>query len=229
MREEAFSSWRKGVNRHARQRSQQVDTGNHSNHSSNYNHSSNSSSSNSNNNHHHQHNGNARDNNTPWEISVVLTTYDLAIKDVALFKKLGNTSSSSSNNRGYKGKGYSGGGGYGLHTPRWSYLIVDEAQRIKNHNSVLFQTLCQIPTKRRLLLSGTPLQNNLSELWSLLSFVLPDIFNDMEQVCGRREACLIYPISYPLTYPVIYLVIYFISTLCHRVMVVVEFCVAGYL
>ena len=106
-----------------------------------------------------------------------------------MFKKLTNTSSSSNRNRsrGTKNKGQ---GGYSQPTPRWVYLVVDEAQRIKNHNSVLFQTLCQIHAKRRLLLSGTPLQNNLSELWSLLSFVLPDIFNDMEQVCSKKDSKL---------------------------------------
>ena len=175
-REEAFLSWRKNVNRHARQRSQQGDINHHNYSNSGY------------------HNGDTRDSTDPWEISVVLTTYDLAIKDVALFKKLTNTSSSS-RNRGNKGYGQSGGG-YSQHTPRWAYLIVDEAQRIKNHNSVLFQTLCQIHSKRRLLLSGTPLQNNLSELWSLLSFVLPDIFNDMEQV--SEKFCPVYLLYYLL-------------------------------
>ena len=168
------------MNRHARQRSQQGDI-NHHNHSSNH-HSSSG-----------YHNGDTRDSTDPWKISVVLTTYDLAIKDVALFKKLTNTSSSSRRNRGNTGYGQ-GGGGYSQHTPRWAYLIVDEAQRIKNHNSVLFQTLFQIHSKRRLLLSGTPLQNNLSELWSLLSFVLPDIFNDMEQV--NEKFCPVYLLYY---------------------------------
>ena len=37
-------------------------------------------------------------------------------------------------------------------------------------------------TANRLLLTGTPLQNNLSELWSLLNFLLPDIFDDLDRL-----------------------------------------------
>ncbi|PVV00312.1 hypothetical protein BB560_005311 [Smittium megazygosporum] len=55
----------------------------------------------------------------------------------------------------------------------WSYLILDEAQNIKNFQSKRWQTLMQIKSEYRLLLTGTPLQNSLSELWSLLFFLLP--------------------------------------------------------
>lgn len=62
----------------------------------------------------------------------------------------------------------------------WKYVVVDEGHRIKNMNSVLLQRLKQLSTSGRLLLSGTPLQNNLAELWTLLNFLLPDIFSDLE-------------------------------------------------
>jgi SNF2 family DNA or RNA helicase len=54
---------------------------------------------------------------------------------------------------------------------------VDEAQRLKNSNSKLYTTMMEeLPMKHTLLLSGTPIQNNLSELWALLHFVMPDLF-----------------------------------------------------
>ncbi|XP_057299930.1 lymphocyte-specific helicase-like isoform X2 [Hydractinia symbiolongicarpus] len=61
----------------------------------------------------------------------------------------------------------------------WKYLIVDEGHRIKNLNCKLIKELKLYRTSNRLLLTGTPLQNNLSELWSLLNFLLPDIFDDL--------------------------------------------------
>lgn len=62
---------------------------------------------------------------------------------------------------------------------QWKYLIVDEGHRLKNLNCKLIKELKQYDTANRLLLTGTPLQNNLSELWSLLNFLLPDIFDDL--------------------------------------------------
>ena len=56
----------------------------------------------------------------------------------------------------------------------WSYLILDEAHNIKNFRSQRWQTLLNFNSDRRLLLTGTPLQNNLLELWSLLYFLMPD-------------------------------------------------------
>ncbi|QLL32284.1 hypothetical protein HG536_0C04530 [Torulaspora globosa] len=61
---------------------------------------------------------------------------------------------------------------------QWKFLIVDEGHRLKNINCRLIQELKKINTSNRLLLTGTPLQNNLGELWSLLNFILPDIFAD---------------------------------------------------
>lgn len=59
---------------------------------------------------------------------------------------------------------------------RWEYLIVDEAHKLKNEESQISQRLRQLDSRYRLLLTGTPLQNNLHELWSLLNFLLPEIF-----------------------------------------------------
>lgn len=67
-----------------------------------------------------------------------------------------------------------------MHDLNWKYLIVDEGHRIKNLNCKLIRELKTYKTANRLLLTGTPLQNNLSELWSLLNFLLPDIFDDLD-------------------------------------------------
>ncbi|KAK8113778.1 SWR1-DEAH-box protein- putative RNA helicase [Apiospora kogelbergensis] len=56
---------------------------------------------------------------------------------------------------------------------RWHYMILDEAHNIKNFKSKRWQTLLTFNTQARLLLTGTPLQNNLTELWSLLFFLMP--------------------------------------------------------
>ncbi|CAB1114985.1 unnamed protein product [Ectocarpus sp. CCAP 1310/34] len=61
----------------------------------------------------------------------------------------------------------------------WQYLIIDEGQRIKNASCRLVQELKKLPSENRLLLSGTPIQNTLEELWSLLNFVNPHIFDDL--------------------------------------------------
>lgn len=83
--------------------------------------------------------------------NVVVTSYQLVINDFMRFSR-----------------------------PDWKYLIVDEGHRIKNFNSVLFKYLKRLKVDNRLLLTGTPLQNNLLELWSLLNFTLPDVFPDLE-------------------------------------------------
>lgn len=63
----------------------------------------------------------------------------------------------------------------------WEYLIIDEAHRIKNENSSLSKVVRTMQTKFRVLITGTPLQNNLHELWALLNFLLPEVFGDAEQ------------------------------------------------
>ena len=86
------------------------------------------------------------------QFNVLLTTFEFVMKDKAVLRKI-----------------------------KWQYIIVDEGHRMKNANSKFAQTLGSMYTSRhRLLLTGTPLQNNLPELWSLLNFLLPKIFNSVD-------------------------------------------------
>ncbi|KAF9222210.1 hypothetical protein BS17DRAFT_784014 [Gyrodon lividus] len=62
----------------------------------------------------------------------------------------------------------------------WGYIVVDEGHRLKNLNCRLIQEIKRYPSAGRMILTGTPLHNNLSELWSLLNFILPDIFDDLD-------------------------------------------------
>ncbi|CAF1011190.1 unnamed protein product, partial [Didymodactylos carnosus] len=59
---------------------------------------------------------------------------------------------------------------------KWKYLILDEAHNIKNFKSQRWQILLNFHSQRRLLLTGTPLQNSLMELWSLMHFLMPNLF-----------------------------------------------------
>ncbi|XP_024543984.1 uncharacterized protein LOC9654887 [Selaginella moellendorffii] len=63
---------------------------------------------------------------------------------------------------------------------RWHYIIIDEGHRIKNASCKLNAELKHYQSNNRLLLTGTPIQNNLDELWALLNFLLPSIFNSSE-------------------------------------------------
>lgn len=63
---------------------------------------------------------------------------------------------------------------------KWEYIVVDEAHRIKNEDSSLSQIIRLFYSRNRLLITGTPLQNNLHELWALLNFLLPDVFGDSD-------------------------------------------------
>ena len=63
---------------------------------------------------------------------------------------------------------------------KWYYMVLDEAQNIKNFRSQRWQTLLRFNTKRRLLLTGTPLQNDVMELWSLMHFLMPNIFSSQQ-------------------------------------------------
>lgn len=61
---------------------------------------------------------------------------------------------------------------------KWKYMIIDEGHRMKNHHCKLTQVLnTHYIAPYRLLLTGTPLQNKLPELWALLNFLLPKIFD----------------------------------------------------
>ncbi|KAJ5947705.1 hypothetical protein N7466_000720 [Penicillium verhagenii] len=83
---------------------------------------------------------------------VLLTTYEYIIKDRPILSKI-----------------------------KWTHMIVDEGHRMKNANSKLSSTLSSYYNSRyRLILTGTPLQNNLPELWALLNFVLPNIFKSVK-------------------------------------------------
>ena len=57
----------------------------------------------------------------------------------------------------------------------WKYIVIDEAQRMKDRESKLAKDLDRFRAERRLLLTGTPLQNDLRELWSLLNLLLPEV------------------------------------------------------
>ncbi|XP_047319320.1 probable ATP-dependent DNA helicase CHR12 [Impatiens glandulifera] len=86
------------------------------------------------------------------KFNVLITHYDLIMRDKSFLKKI-----------------------------HWHYMVVDEGHRLKNHESALAKTLLSgYRIRRRLLLTGTPIQNNLQELWALLNFLLPSIFNSVE-------------------------------------------------
>ncbi|KAK9058759.1 hypothetical protein SSX86_023601 [Deinandra increscens subsp. villosa] len=83
---------------------------------------------------------------------VCITTYRLVIQDSKIFKR-----------------------------KKWKYLILDEAHLIKNWKSQRWQTLLNFNSKRRILLTGTPLQNDLMELWSLMHFLMPHVFQSHQE------------------------------------------------
>ncbi|XP_060804786.1 chromodomain-helicase-DNA-binding protein 1 isoform X2 [Amyelois transitella] len=63
----------------------------------------------------------------------------------------------------------------------WACLLVDEAHRLKNDDSLLYKALKEFDTNHRLLVTGTPLQNSLKELWALLHFIMPYKFESWEE------------------------------------------------
>jgi len=85
------------------------------------------------------------------EWDVCVTSYEMVIREKAVLKKF-----------------------------NWRYVVIDEAHRIKNEKSKLSEFIREFKTTNRLLLTGTPLQNNLHELWALLNFLLPDVFNSSD-------------------------------------------------
>uniref|UniRef100_A0A3P9K7C3 Chromodomain helicase DNA binding protein 1-like n=1 Tax=Oryzias latipes TaxID=8090 RepID=A0A3P9K7C3_ORYLA len=94
------------------------------------------------------------------DFQVLLTTYELCLKDASFLRRW-----------------------------RWEVLVVDEAHRLKNPNSLLHQTLSEFSVDFRVLLTGTPIQNSLQELYSLLSFIQPSIFaaNDIRHSNSSTE------------------------------------------
>ncbi|KAE8635713.1 hypothetical protein XENTR_v10002714 [Xenopus tropicalis] len=85
------------------------------------------------------------------KLNVLLTTYEILLKD----------------------KSFLGG-------VNWAFIGVDEAHRLKNDDSLLYKTLIDFKSNHRLLITGTPLQNSLKELWSLLHFIMPEKFSSWE-------------------------------------------------
>ena len=61
---------------------------------------------------------------------------------------------------------------------RWSILVIDEAHRIKNDKSNLFQKLKKIPSEFKLLLTATPIVGSIRDLWNLISFIDAEYFNE---------------------------------------------------
>ncbi|CAH7684062.1 SNF2 family N-terminal domain-domain-containing protein [Phakopsora pachyrhizi] len=85
------------------------------------------------------------------DFDIILTTYEICLREKSSLKKVA-----------------------------WEYIIIDEAHRIKNVDSMLSQIIRAFQSRARLLITGTPLQNNLQELWALLNFLLPDVFSSSE-------------------------------------------------
>ncbi|XP_033108172.1 chromodomain-helicase-DNA-binding protein 1-like isoform X2 [Anneissia japonica] len=91
-------------------------------------------------------------NRNRLKFNVIVTTYEILLKDKSFLGSI-----------------------------NWANLIVDEAHRLKNDDSLLYKTLMNFSTNHRLLITGTPLQNSLKELWSLLHFIMPDDFTSWEE------------------------------------------------
>ncbi len=82
---------------------------------------------------------------------VTLTTYQTALKDVELLEKL-----------------------------EWEYIVLDESQQIKNKESKVFQAVNQLKGRHKISLSGTPIENSLSDLWSQMRFINPDLLGSFQ-------------------------------------------------
>ncbi|KAG0686949.1 putative DNA helicase ino80 [Pichia californica] len=83
---------------------------------------------------------------------VVVTSYQLVVADNAYFQKM-----------------------------KWQYMILDEAQAIKSSQSSRWKSLLSFQCRNRLLLTGTPIQNNMQELWALLHFIMPSLFDSHDE------------------------------------------------
>lgn len=62
----------------------------------------------------------------------------------------------------------------------WDYVIIDEGHKIKNIESNLAKNVRTLKCDYRLLLTGTPIQNNIKELWALLNFLMPKVFSNSD-------------------------------------------------
>ena len=83
---------------------------------------------------------------------VVITSYQLVITDFKYFNRI-----------------------------KWQYMVLDEAQAIKSSGSQRWKMLLEFKCRNRLLLSGTPIQNSMAELWALLHFVMPTLFDSHDE------------------------------------------------
>ncbi|CAJ0906124.1 12114_t:CDS:2, partial [Entrophospora sp. SA101] len=83
---------------------------------------------------------------------VVITSYQLVVQDKSYFEKT-----------------------------KWQYMILDEAQAIKSSSSARWKTLLGFQCRNRLLLTGTPIQNSMQELWALLHFIMPTLFDSHQE------------------------------------------------
>lgn len=86
------------------------------------------------------------------QFHVLVTSYQLVVQDAQYFQKI-----------------------------KWQYMILDEAQAIKSSNSSRWKTLLGFECRNRLLLTGTPIQNNMQELWALLHFIMPTLFDSHDE------------------------------------------------
>jgi len=86
------------------------------------------------------------------DFHVMVTSYQLVVSDVAYFQKM-----------------------------KWQYMILDEAQAIKSSQSSRWKSLLGFHCRNRLLLTGTPIQNNMQELWALLHFIMPSLFDSHDE------------------------------------------------
>ncbi|XP_047976108.1 protein CHROMATIN REMODELING 24 isoform X2 [Salvia hispanica] len=69
----------------------------------------------------------------------------------------------------------------------WDYMILDEGHLIKNPSTQRAKSLLQIPCRHRIIISGTPLQNNLKELWALFNFSCPELLGDKKEFKDKYE------------------------------------------
>ncbi|KAF9527780.1 SNF2 family N-terminal domain-containing protein [Crepidotus variabilis] len=71
--------------------------------------------------------------------------------------------------------------------PRWEVLVVDEGQRLKSDSSLLFRKLNELKTNHRIIMTGTPLNNNIRELFNLMNFLDPSEWQDLEALEKQHE------------------------------------------
>ena len=73
------------------------------------------------------------------------------------------------------------------HSFAWRYVVLDEGHKIKNSFSQISTALKSISAEYRLILTGTPLQNNMVEMWSLLTWLYPNVFDDKTEALFRES------------------------------------------